>query len=84
MVSIPPAAVIALGVNIWGLYSFFVPFIDDIKPYFSLWMLFMALTMSATRGLIRCADCRFSHSACLLPLLLAKDELQRCECEAQI
>jgi hypothetical protein len=34
-----------------------------------------------TFGLFRCSDARFDHSACLLPLLLAKDELLRCNCD---
>jgi len=81
MFFIPGPAIISVAVIIWGIYSFIEPFLENRPPYITLWMFFMALTMSATRSLIRCSDCRFGHSACLLPLLLAKDELLRCNCE---
>lgn len=77
MVFIPAPAIIAVLVLIWGTYSFLSPFLHDRKPYITFWWLFSALTMSATPSLFRLSDARFCHSAGLLPLLLARDELVR-------
>ena len=56
--------------------GFFAPWIFTIAPYFSVWQLFFPLVLLHFLAHLRFSDVRLYHSDCLLPLLVAHDELK--------